>query len=556
MANNKRKMSQKGKDKDIQKQSTSEGHCTEVSEAKILEVPNESTFTGKRSRSKSNGTTPKSSGKPKRQKCDKTVTCRKNLQVEFDNEKETRRVSEPDKVVPSTSSAASSNENSNAVISQLEVAGVVSPRDLLKHHRKRQKFNPDLDNLRREIKQIDEEDNNVLDYEDDILMDTSLRIDENDSENEMCVSSDSNDETETVTEIPDELVCKEIEKSNTTAKTKLNEESSTEGGESIQAMISRLVAREMKNHYKATCGQTKIQQETSKLVDNLTKQLKDGNKGRPGKANVLNNNKNSPNQKLLAQKSPSDTTVYSPALRLKRIEKSTNPMSNIQDWGPQFPQYTYNPYMIMSQELPISAPNGSNGFSNNNEQVTDKNSSKPNISKQVEFFLDQVRTSINNFPDAEPSTSGAQNNRGAAQVLEKTREQVLAEQAILNAEKFKASINTSGMNNTDSVPPVDLNFDDNKDQDFSEATCHVDQPTKSKISRGQFIEVAKLIPKQRVMKNDEAKRLEFINKDGMTYYIPSSYEDKEQKITNVRRWEQGFKVYADIYSKAQSPQRS
>ena len=51
-----------------------------------------------------------------------------------------------------------------------------------------------------------------------------------------------------------------------------------------------------------------------------------------------------------------------------------------------------------------------------------------------------------------------------------------------------------------SVPPVNLDFDDNKDEEFSQVDCHLDTTTITKIAKGQFLEVDKLIPKQQVGK--------------------------------------------------------
>ena len=48
-------------------------------------------------------------------------------------------------------------------------------------------------------------------------------------------------------------------------------------------------------------------------------------------------------------------------------------------------------------------------------------------------------------------------------------------------------------------------------------------------------------------------RMELVNRDGSTFFIPAV--DKEAKISNVRKWEQAFRVYATIYSRA-NPHRA
>ena len=48
------------------------------------------------------------------------------------------------------------------------------------------------------------------------------------------------------------------------------------------------------------------------------------------------------------------------------------------------------------------------------------------------------------------------------------------------------------------------------------------------------------------------QRLELVNRGGKTFIVPA---DKDNKITNVRCWEQAFCIYAAIYSNA-NPHRA
>ena len=93
---------------------------------------------------------------------------------------------------------------------------------------------------------------------------------------------------------------------------------------------------------------------------------------------------------------------------------------------------------------------------------------------------------------------------------------------------------------------------DNRDNDdYFHLTCHVDNALESKIEKGEFVELERLLPKKRF--SNEDKRLEWVSKDGMTFLAPVN--DKEQKITSVKKWDQAFKVYAAIYCGA-NPLRS
>ena len=70
-----------------------------------------------------------------------------------------------------------------------------------------------------------------------------------------------------------------------------------------------------------------------------------------------------------------------------------------------------------------------------------------------------------------------------------------------------------------------------------------------RIEAGKFVKLKKLLVKDKPFTkpgNDSCMGL--FTKDGLAYFAPMM--DKETKITNVRKWEQAFRVYAAIYSKA------
>ena len=75
---------------------------------------------------------------------------------------------------------------------------------------------------------------------------------------------------------------------------------------------------------------------------------------------------------------------------------------------------------------------------------------------------------------------------------------------------------------------------------------------KSKIERGEFVELDKLIAKDNRQLSDE-KKIELVTRGGSTFFAPA--QDKEKKINSIRKWEQAFRIYAAIYSKA-NPERA
>ena len=60
------------------------------------------------------------------------------------------------------------------------------------------------------------------------------------------------------------------------------------------------------------------------------------------------------------------------------------------------------------------------------------------------------------------------------------------------------------------------------------------------------------MPKDKINRHSEENRLEWVHRDGGTYFVPAQ---RDGKITNFRRWEQAFRAYAIIYCGA-NPQCS
>ena len=93
------------------------------------------------------------------------------------------------------------------------------------------------------------------------------------------------------------------------------------------------------------------------------------------------------------------------------------------------------------------------------------------------------------------------------------------------------------------------------DDDFFHLTCHIEPGLIAKIEKGEFVELEKLLPKDRsafTKGGSEENRLEWVQRDGNTYLDAAG---KDMKITGIRRWEQAFRAYATIYCAA-NPQRS
>ena len=137
------------------------------------------------------------------------------------------------------------------------------------------------------------------------------------------------------------------------------------------------------------------------------------------------------------------------------------------------------------------------------------------------------------------------------QELEEARNRT--ERAILEAEKFRA--------NVDNPDPGIITFVNNKemaqdtenilnigagvsDDDFFHLTCHIDPTLIHKIEKGEFVELEKLLPKDKLGSKNDDNRLEWVQRDGGTFLVPAQCDSK---ISSFRKWEQAFRAYATIY---------
>ena len=100
-----------------------------------------------------------------------------------------------------------------------------------------------------------------------------------------------------------------------------------------------------------------------------------------------------------------------------------------------------------------------------------------------------------------------------------------ADKTVLDAERFKAAIQEPGMSNqilNGLNGPGDcgqfLNIGAGvSDDDFFHLTCHIDPSLIHKIEKGEFVELEKLLPKDKLGRNNEENRLEWVQRDGGTY---------------------------------------
>ena len=234
-------------------------------------------------------------------------------------------------------------------------------------------------------------------------------------------------------------------------------------------------------------------------------------------------------------KSPSDTTIYAPALQ--RITNSVDRTKDIVG-------------SILNTDNQMPNESGEKGIP------------MLGITEQISNFIEGVRMeakspkipSVIQVPVNQPlpSTSGEQPrvNLGPdpfAEQIDAAKQK--ANQLILDAEHYKATVNIppgnyTGVNiESNNLEAVSLN-----DDDFFHVTCHVDPILKAKIEKGEYIDLERLLPKQRSsLTGNEDNWMNLIQREGQVYFIPAA---NNNKINSVRKWEQAFRIYTAIYSQA------
>ena len=250
---------------------------------------------------------------------------------------------------------------------------------------------------------------------------------------------------------------------------------------------------------KVPAFQTYVQRLISKEMET---ERKEETKGKEKRKKVVKPKGSTPagNQNLNVSrvKSPSDTTLYSPALRLE------NNMTNLPT--------------ILAQ-----VGNSRVGLGDQDKNVASLAGSI--ISNQINKFIEGIRIQSENVAKAsespKPSTSGADEEQA---MREEARRK--SDQAIINAERFKAVVNppsgtlanvwgeTNGLTGLpvmrQNVPlseathnVVNMQVDPNLDIDdqFFHITCHVEENLHWKIAKGEFMDLEKLLPKTRNNRN-------------------------------------------------------
>lgn len=284
--------------------------------------------------------------------------------------------------------------------------------------------------------------------------------------------------------------------------------------------------------------------------DRKAKEKEDLMKAIPDTAGQLQLNKNF--RSLSINLKNSETTIYSKSI----------------------PSKDSSPREEMSQEIGTLLANNSRKNSSEAELITQVfNDTKNRSSSDDAFDISPVGQRTLPKPPTvisdDLALAEAMNRPEWSQAIERAREE--ADRILREAEANKVRMVKPSGERIQSIPlqtnrttkkgVVDVidSIERHKDTDKCDEierlmSSHVDESVKLKIQKGEFIELHKLIFKDKTSEN-EGNKVKVTNPDGDTYFIPSAGEDNSCVIGSFRKWQKCFRVYAEIYATA-NPSRA
>ena len=86
------------------------------------------------------------------------------------------------------------------------------------------------------------------------------------------------------------------------------------------------------------------------------------------------------------------------------------------------------------------------------------------------------------------------------------------------------------------------------DETYKLVGAHVDEVTKQKIQNFGYVDLARLLPRDRIIE-EEDKRLTLVNKNGQAWLVPASeMESGSGNINSYSKWHLAFRIYSEILS--------
>ena len=131
-----------------------------------------------------------------------------------------------------------------------------------------------------------------------------------------------------------------------------------------------------------------------------------------------------------------------------------------------------------------------------------------------------------------------------------------SEKLLRETEAAKGRVyGTTGIVHKEKNNPYKLHFTKERihsmlvDEEYSAIGSHLDESMIEKIKSRAYVDFSKLLPRDRLA-IEEDNRLQPIVKDGQVFWQPPADNLTVGNISSYYRWEQAFKVYSNIYTRA------
>ena len=135
------------------------------------------------------------------------------------------------------------------------------------------------------------------------------------------------------------------------------------------------------------------------------------------------------------------------------------------------------------------------------------------------------------------------------ETMARSRADEMIKEAVASKEHILATPGREDFNNTilkDQQCLVQTSVS-NVDDNYVMVGAHLETGLKDKIIKGEYIDFAKLLPKEKPSYDDN--RLELVNKGGQTFFIPAADRDSGNGVSSFHKWEQAFRVFSNVYLK-------
>ena len=174
--------------------------------------------------------------------------------------------------------------------------------------------------------------------------------------------------------------------------------------------------------------------------------------------------------------------------------------------------------------------------SSSSDEPIDTSDKMLDVENNVNKTITEIRHSVGRDLVSDERTAANQGDEG--------------DQIIQEAEANKARLLPNPGNNNSRIVNWQVNqgASSSVDDNYLVIGSHVDSNLQAKTVNHEYVDFARLLPKDRISKEDD-NRLEIINKGGLTYFAPVA--DREMVgITNFNKWEQAFHIYVNIFTRA------